>query len=460
MKKQYTTTFLLATSLSFPALLNAQAGASLDFDGVDDQVVVDNGSAAFVDAPGYTLSCWVYPTNTAPTYPDFDGFAGIRNEFDAAFYLLQIEPATTLEGRFQNSDGSEFTISFGGLALNAWQHLALVYDGAELAIWHDGDLVATEPAFGAITNGSVPLYIGNVQFNTVPFLLDGKVDEVALFRRALSTAEIGCLASGAPDPTDTDLAYYFDMNEGVPNGNNTAITALTDQVDGVSAGLEGFALTGNTSNFVESPVLGSVIQEALCEGGSYLFNGETLTTPGTYTATFQASSGCDSTVVLELVVAEVDNGVVQNGSTIIATATEAEYQWYVCGASGNTLIQGATAQYYQAPFVGQFAVDVTQDGCSALSECVTVTAIGIEERQAPLFTLSPVPAGEVLTVELSKPAQQAQLTVVDMTGREVLTRSIGAARKANLDVSALRPGAYFLRVQADGVTRVVRFVRD
>ena len=89
-----------------------------------------------------------------------------------------------------------------------------------------------------------------------------------------------------------------------------------------------------------------------------------------------------------------------------------------------------------------------------------MTAIGIEERQAPLFTLSPVPAGEVLTVELSKPAQQAQLTVVDMTGREVLTRSIGAARKANLDVSALRPGAYFLRVQADGVTRVVRFVRD
>jgi hypothetical protein len=104
-------------------------------------------------------------------------------------------------------------------------------------------------------------------------------------------------------------------------------------------------------------------------------------------------------------------------------------------------------------------VEVTQDGCSALSDCVTVSSIGIEERQAPLFTLSPVPAGDVLTVELSRPAQHAQLTVVDMTGREVLTRGIGAARKANLDVSTLRPGAYFLRVQADGVSRVVRFVR-
>lgn len=459
MKQQYTSTVLLAFYLAFPALLNAQSNASLDFDGVDDQVVVENGSAALVDAPGYTLSCWVYPTNTAPSYPDFDGFAGIRNEFDAAFYLLQIAPATTVEGRFQNSEGSEVTITFGGLALNTWQHLALVYDGAELAIWHDGDLVVSQPASGAITNGSEPLYIGNVQFNTVPFLLDGRVDEVALFQRALNGEEIGCLVSGAPDPTDPDLAFYFDMNEGVPNGDNTTITTLTDQVDGLSAALEGFALTGSTSNFVESPVLGSVIQEALCEGGSYLFNGETLTEPGSYTATFQASSGCDSTVVLELVVAEVDNGVVQNGSTIIATATEAEYQWYVCGTSGNTLIQGATAQYYQAPFVGQFAVEVTQDGCSALSDCVTVSSIGIEERQAPFFTLSPVPAGDVLTVELSRPAQHAQLTVVDMTGREVLTRGIGAARKANLDVSTLRPGAYFLRVQADGVSRVVRFVR-
>ncbi|MGV3638420.1 MAG: LamG-like jellyroll fold domain-containing protein [Flavobacteriales bacterium] len=459
MKKRYPSTLLLAIGLTLPAFLTAQSNASHDCDGVDDQVVVENGSAAFVGATEYTLSCWVYPTNAAPAYPDFDGFAGIRNEFDAAFYLLQISPATTVEGRFQNSDGSEFTLTFGGLALNTWQHLALVYDGAELAIWHDGDLVATEPAFGAITNGTVPFHIGNVQFNTVPFLLDGRVDEVALFRRALNTAEIGCLASGAPDPTDTDLAFYFDMNEGVPNGNNTTITALTDQVDEVPAGLEGFALTGSTSNFVESPVLGSVIQEALCEGGSYLFNGETLTEPGAYTATFQATSGCDSTVVLELVVAEVDNGVVQNGSTIIATATEAEYQWYVCGTSGNTLIQGATAQYYQAPFVGQFAVEVTQDGCSALSECVTVSAIGIEERQAPLLTLSPVPAGDVLTVELSRPTQQVLLTVVDMTGREVITRAIGSARKANLDVAALRPGAYFLRVQADGLTRVVRFVR-
>jgi len=458
MKNLSTSTFLCYLTFAFLGSASAQNTASLDLDGINDQVVIANGSAAFVGATGYTLSCWVYPTNTAPGYPDFDGFAGIRNELDAAFYLLQISPASTVEGRFQNSDGSEFTITFGGLSLSTWQHLALVYDGVELSMWHNGDLVVSEPAFGSIANGNVPFYIGNVQFNAVPFLLDGRVDEVALYQRPLNAAEIGCLASGAPDAADIDLAFYYDFNEGVPGGNNTAVTTLVDQTGNTTAALQNFALTGAASNFATPPTLGTLLQDDLCDGETYTFNGEALSSPGTYTATFQSSTGCDSTVVLQLVQGEVNTNVVQNGSQLISTAAGAQWQWYTCNNGSYTLIPGATAQYYQATAVGSYAVFVTQ-ACSGYSDCIDVLSIGIEERQLPLFTLAPVPAGEMLTIELNRTVQGARITVLDMTGREVLARGVGAVRKTQLDISTLRPGAYFLRVEADGATRVVRFVR-
>ena len=95
-----------------------------------------------------------------------------------------------------------------------------------------------------------------------------------------------------------------------------------------------------------------------------------------------------------------------------------------------------------------------------MSDCFDVTTIGIEERQLPLFSLWPVPVADILNVELARPAQNATLTIVDMTGREVLQRTIGNARKVGVDVAALHAGAYFVRVQADGATRVVRFVRE
>ena len=56
--------------------------------------------------------------------------------------------------------------------------------------------------------------------------------------------------------------------------------------------------------------------------------------------------------------------------------------------------------------------------------------------------------------------RNAQLTVLDMTGREVLRRNLGSDRKARVDVSSLVPGGYFIRLQADGAARVARFVRE
>ena len=63
----------------------AQGENSLSFDGVDDYVTCPNASAQIASSTGMSLSCWVYATNPSPSYPNFDGFAGFRNEINCDF---------------------------------------------------------------------------------------------------------------------------------------------------------------------------------------------------------------------------------------------------------------------------------------------------------------------------------------------------------------------------------------
>ncbi len=48
------------------------------------------------------------------------------------------------------------------------------------------------------------------------------------------------------------------------------------------------------------PDIRRTLQERICHGETYEFEGQTLTSDGTYTATYQASSGCDSIITLFL----------------------------------------------------------------------------------------------------------------------------------------------------------------
>ncbi|MFM7152914.1 MAG: hypothetical protein ACKOZV_02170, partial [Bacteroidota bacterium] len=50
------------------------------------------------------------------------------------------------------------------------------------------------------------------------------------------------------------------------------------------------------------PDIKRILQERICHGETYEFEGQTLTSDGTYTATYQASNGCDSIITLFLTV--------------------------------------------------------------------------------------------------------------------------------------------------------------
>ena len=63
---------------------------ALDMDGGNDHVTVSNASARISTNSNMSMTFWVYPKNTSPSFPNFDGFAGFRNNSNADFYILQL----------------------------------------------------------------------------------------------------------------------------------------------------------------------------------------------------------------------------------------------------------------------------------------------------------------------------------------------------------------------------------
>ncbi|HJT81599.1 MAG TPA: LamG domain-containing protein, partial [Chthoniobacterales bacterium] len=176
----------LANGTSFGPGLVGQAFA---FDGVDDQVVVPHNPNQNIGSQ-MTVDAWVYPTSLGHGRSIIQK----RSPSNVGGYVFE-----TAAQPFASDNSLQFVIMIGGvyhslgtravLTPNLWQHVAATYDGAMMRIFVNGIEVASMPQTGAIDPTTDPVVIGqNVTHSS--FAWQGMIDEVELFNRALSAAEI------------------------------------------------------------------------------------------------------------------------------------------------------------------------------------------------------------------------------------------------------------------------------
>lgn len=102
--------------------------------------------------------------------------------------------------------GVWYPASFGTLAPDTWYHLAATYDGETLNAYKDGILVTSNPdPSGPPDSETETLKIGRAA-DTNPHYFQGVVDDVQVFARALSDAEIQTLTNGEPDVTPPQIS--------------------------------------------------------------------------------------------------------------------------------------------------------------------------------------------------------------------------------------------------------------
>lgn len=188
-------------------------------------------------------------------------------------------------------------------------------------------------------------------------------------------------------------------------------------------------------------------------------DGAIYTTSGIKTATIPNSVSCDSIITINLTINVVDTSVTQNSYVLTSNASGASYQWLDCN-NGNSPISGATNQTFTATSNGNYAVEVTQNGCTDTSSCFEVLTVNVtEEILKNNISIYPNPSTGTFVIS-SNLDNTMPIQVFDLLGKEVLSpRNINKGIN-KIDATRLNKGVYILKIASNATVYVQRIVID
>jgi fibronectin type 3 domain-containing protein len=160
-------------------------GKALSFNGTNAWATV-NSSNSLALTTGMTVEAWVNPTTLGNAYRTVVFREQTGNEVYSLYGNRSGSPQAPVGEVYVNGykDASAST----GLATGTWTHLAETYDGASVRLYVNGSLISTTAAPGSLASSNSPLRIGGNGIWGEYF--SGLIDEVRVYNRALSAAEI------------------------------------------------------------------------------------------------------------------------------------------------------------------------------------------------------------------------------------------------------------------------------
>jgi hypothetical protein len=169
----------------------------LSFDGANDHV--DAGTFD-VSGSALTLAAWVWAeslANCSSSDCRVISKATGTAEADHYFMLSTISSGGGTRLRFRLKTGGTTTTliaSSGDLPERQWIHVAAVYDGSTMDLFLDGVSVGSIGKTGSLSqNGTVPVWIGGNPPEATSKPWRGRIDDVRVYDRALSVAELSAL---------------------------------------------------------------------------------------------------------------------------------------------------------------------------------------------------------------------------------------------------------------------------
>ncbi len=314
-------------------------GAAWSNSGLTGGTLVFNGSSNWVEVPdptssssldlttGMTVEAWVNPASVGGDNPVILKDAGSYSLY--ANSAISGTPAGLVD--LGSSNGTGYVFGPARLPLNAWTHLAATYDGATEKLFVNGVQVDSEAHTGSIevnTGNPEPLYIGGSSSGWGPSFA-GTIDEVRIYNRALSGAEI-----------------QADMQ----------LPAVNVTVSPASVELSAFGTQQFTANAAVrwslSPAIGAIDASGLYLAPPIIVAGQAVTV----TATSQINSALQATATITLVpLASGSIPVPQGLTATTVSASEVDLAWeastdssvvgYVVFRDGAQIGTSATAAY-------------------------------------------------------------------------------------------------------------------
>ena len=228
---------LLSYTTNLPARTNGKISGAVEF----------NGNRQFASIPSHpdfdvtrevSIASWVYLNSYTPV----GKFLTHYGSYEIAQGLAGRGTVRVAIWRSWQNDWSWLDTNQSYLPLNTWHWITGTYDGTNMKLYVDGNLVGVKPLPGTIKVLPGPVTLGGDRFNENIRWTNGRIDEAAIWNYALSDSEIkqiyqnylsgtGLKIIPPPAPLDSD-------NDGIPDStDNCRATPNPNQADSDKDGI-------------------------------------------------------------------------------------------------------------------------------------------------------------------------------------------------------------------------------
>jgi hypothetical protein len=136
----------------------------------------------------------------------------------------------------------------------------------------------------------------------------------------------------------------------------------------------------------------------------------------------------------------------QNGVTITAVQSGAQYQWLDC-ENGFAEITGAVTQSYTASANGEYAVAINLNGCIDTTLCVAINNVGILENTFNEdMRLYPNPTNGQLFIEFTQIEEEITVSISSIAGQLIDKQVYNGTNYITTELNT-SSGMYFIRIE-------------
>ena len=194
-------------------------GQGMKFDGTACMTAPIWDEARMQGASGVTVMAWINPSEqlVCPTPGQGLTIAGRGWDYSQGIGCFAAGPAASLKeevrvaGTVESAGGWGYPGGSGAALPNQWMHVAFTYDHANVITYVNGRLVSVRPRAGQFGNYDPTFAVGCMvswyfSENQRIQQFKGTIDEVMLYRRALSPTEVGAYYTASDPCTHPVLA--------------------------------------------------------------------------------------------------------------------------------------------------------------------------------------------------------------------------------------------------------------
>ena len=165
-----------------PKPVPGRIGQAFNFDGANTWFETASNVDALDGAAPMTVSAWIYPRSFGELSA---GRIVDSNNAGVGGYIFRLNTSNQLSLQI---GGGTVNSNTGAITLNSWQHITLVYDAVVARFFVNGVSVGAPALTTTIANSTTNFSIGARGDGAATF--DGLIDDVRIYNRALTPAEV------------------------------------------------------------------------------------------------------------------------------------------------------------------------------------------------------------------------------------------------------------------------------